>query len=61
VQPTSDDSFLTRFLKQRGPGLHHVTFQVEDVEKAAEILRRRGPARRGHGCPCRSRIHSRIE
>lgn len=42
VEPTSDDSFLTRFLKQRGPGLHHVTFQVEDVEKAAEILRRRG-------------------
>ena len=42
VEPISDDSFLTRFLKERGPGLHHVTFQVEDVEKAAEILRRRG-------------------
>ena len=42
VEPISDDSFLTRFLKQRGPGLHHVTFQVEDVEKAAEILHRRG-------------------
>ena len=42
VEPISDDSFLTRFLKQRGPGLHHVTFQVEDVEKAAEVLRRRG-------------------
>ena len=42
VEPISDDSFLTRFLKERGPSLHHVTFQVEDVEKAAEILRRRG-------------------
>lgn len=42
VQPTSDDSFLARFLRERGPGLHHVTFQVEDVEKAAEILRARG-------------------
>jgi methylmalonyl-CoA/ethylmalonyl-CoA epimerase len=42
VEPTSDDSFLTRFLRERGPGLHHVTFQVEDVEKAAEVLRGRG-------------------
>ena len=42
VQPISDDSFLARFLRERGPGLHHVTFQVEDVEKAAEVLRRRG-------------------
>lgn len=42
VEPTSDDSFLTRFLKERGPGLHHATFQVEDIEKAAEILRARG-------------------
>ncbi len=42
VEPTSDDSFLTRFLRERGPGLHHVTFQVEDIEKAAEILRARG-------------------
>lgn len=42
VEPAFDDSFLTRFLKERGPGLHHVTFEVEDVERAAEILRRRG-------------------
>ncbi len=42
VEPTSDDSFLARFLTERGPGLHHVTFQVENVEKAAEILRARG-------------------
>lgn len=42
VEPTSDDGFLARFLRERGPGLHHVTFQVEDVEKAAETLRARG-------------------
>jgi methylmalonyl-CoA/ethylmalonyl-CoA epimerase len=42
VEPTSDASFLARFLTERGPGLHHVTFQVENVEKAAEILRARG-------------------
>ena len=42
MEPTAHDSFLTRFLKERGPGLHHVTFQIEDVEKAAEILRASG-------------------
>ena len=42
MEPTTDDSFLARFLKERGPGLHHVTFQVEDVERAAEILRASG-------------------
>jgi methylmalonyl-CoA/ethylmalonyl-CoA epimerase len=42
MEPTADDSFLTRFLEERGPGLHHVTFQIEDVEKAAETLRAYG-------------------
>ncbi len=42
LEPASDDSFLARFLRERGPGLHHVTFEVEDVDRAAEALRKRG-------------------
>lgn len=42
LEPNSDESFLVRFLQQRGPGLHHVTFEVEDVDRAAEALRKRG-------------------
>ncbi len=42
LEPNSDDSFLTRFLRERGPGLHHVTFEVEDVAQAAEALRKQG-------------------
>jgi methylmalonyl-CoA/ethylmalonyl-CoA epimerase len=42
IEPTSDDSFVARFLRERGPGLHHVTFEVEDVAEAAETLRKRG-------------------
>jgi len=38
LEPNGDDSFLVRFLKERGPGLHHVTFQVESVEKATKAL-----------------------
>ena len=42
LEPNADDSFLVRFLQERGPGLHHVTLEVEDVDQAAEALRKRG-------------------
>ena len=38
LEPNGDDSFLVRFLNERGPGLHHVTFQVESVDKATKAL-----------------------
>ncbi len=40
--PTSEDSFLARFLRENGPGLHHVTLEVEDVDAAARELRKKG-------------------
>lgn len=42
LEPSGDDSFLARFLRERGPGLHHVTFEVESVEKATQALRQYG-------------------
>ena len=42
LEPTDDESFLARFLRERGPGLHHVTFEVESVEKATQALREYG-------------------
>jgi methylmalonyl-CoA/ethylmalonyl-CoA epimerase len=39
LEPSGDDSFLVRFLSERGPGLHHVTFEVESVERATKALR----------------------
>lgn len=38
LEPLGDDSFLARFLRERGPGLHHVTFEVEDVDRAAHAM-----------------------
>lgn len=32
------ESFLTDFLERNGPGLHHVTFEVADLETAVEVL-----------------------
>ena len=34
--------FLHRFLESRGPGIHHVTFKVPDLEVAAERAREAG-------------------
>jgi methylmalonyl-CoA/ethylmalonyl-CoA epimerase len=39
MEPLGEDSFLHRFLREYGPGLHHVTFEVEDIEAAAQAIR----------------------
>ena len=39
LEPASDDSFVAKFLARRGPGVHHITIEVEDIEKAAAFLR----------------------
>jgi methylmalonyl-CoA/ethylmalonyl-CoA epimerase len=34
IAPTGDDTPVGRFLASRGPGLHHVAYEVEDVRAA---------------------------
>ena len=36
LEPLGEDSYLHKFLEEKGPGLHHVTFEVEDADRAAE-------------------------
>jgi methylmalonyl-CoA/ethylmalonyl-CoA epimerase len=31
VRPTTDDSGLGKFLQKRGPGIHHLCFEVDDL------------------------------
>jgi methylmalonyl-CoA/ethylmalonyl-CoA epimerase len=31
VKPTTDDSGLARYLEKRGPGMHHVCLEVDDI------------------------------
>jgi len=38
LEPRSPDSPVGRFLDKRGPGIHHVTFEVDDVTAALERL-----------------------
>lgn len=38
LQPTTDDTPVGRFLAARGEGLHHIAFQVADIDAALEHL-----------------------
>jgi len=42
LEPLGENSYLHRFLEERGPGLHHVTFEVEDAYKAADAIKEFG-------------------
>ena len=32
VQPTSDDSGIAKYLAKRGPGMHHICLEVDDID-----------------------------
>ena len=42
LRPLSEETPVGRFLASRGPGLHHVAYQVADVDAALAALRERG-------------------
>jgi methylmalonyl-CoA/ethylmalonyl-CoA epimerase len=42
VSPLAEDTPVGRFLARRGPGMHHVAFEVDDVAEAVDELGRRG-------------------
>jgi methylmalonyl-CoA/ethylmalonyl-CoA epimerase len=42
LQPLADDTPVGRFLAKRGPGLHHIAYQVHDISTALSELREQG-------------------
>ena len=42
LQPTGPDTPVGRFIERRGEGLHHVAFEVEDIEEALRRLKEDG-------------------
>jgi methylmalonyl-CoA/ethylmalonyl-CoA epimerase len=42
LRPLAPDTPVGRFLASRGPGLHHVAYQVPDIEAALAALRQAG-------------------
>ncbi len=42
LAPLGEDTPVGRFLAKQGPGLHHVAYQVEDIEAALDACRAAG-------------------
>jgi methylmalonyl-CoA/ethylmalonyl-CoA epimerase len=42
VKPTTDDSGLARYLEKRGPGMHHICLEVDDLEGMLAQLKAKG-------------------
>ncbi len=42
LEPTSDDSPISKFLEKRGGGIHHIAVEVDDIEAALAKLKARG-------------------
>jgi methylmalonyl-CoA/ethylmalonyl-CoA epimerase len=41
VMPTSDDSGIAKYLAKRGPGLHHICLEVDDIDGMMSQLKSR--------------------
>jgi methylmalonyl-CoA/ethylmalonyl-CoA epimerase len=42
LEPTSDDSPVAKFIEKNGPGIHHLAYEVEDIEAAIARLMEEG-------------------
>ena len=42
VQPTTDDSGIAKYLAKRGPGMHHICLEVDDIEGMMSHLKSQG-------------------
>ena len=42
VRPTTDDSGIAKYLAKRGPGMHHICLEVDDIAGMISQLRSKG-------------------
>ena len=42
VKPTSDDSGIAKYLAKRGPGMHHICVEVDDIDGMLAQLKSKG-------------------
>ncbi len=42
VQPTTEDSGMAKYLEKRGEGMHHLCFEVKNIEGVLESLKEKG-------------------
>ena len=42
LMPTDNGSVVAKFIDKRGEGIHHICFEVDDIEKAVSELKSKG-------------------
>ncbi len=42
LQATSEDSSIAKYIAKKGPGIHHIAYNVDDVKKTINELEGRG-------------------
>ena len=42
LEPTSEDSPISKFLAKRGPGIHHLAVRVQDIRASLAELKEKG-------------------
>ena len=42
LEPTSEDSPISKFIEKRGGGIHHIAVEVEDIEASLAKLKEQG-------------------
>ncbi len=42
LEPTNDDSPISKFLEKRGGGIHHIAVEVDDIEASLAKLKSQG-------------------
>jgi methylmalonyl-CoA epimerase len=42
LEPTSDDSPISKFLEKRGGGIHHIAIEVENINESLRVLKANG-------------------
>ena len=42
LEPTTDDSPISKFLEKRGGGIHHIAVEVDDIKAALKKLKAQG-------------------
>ena len=42
LEPTSDDSPISKFLEKRGPGIHHIAVEVDNIAASLAQLKSQG-------------------
>ena len=42
LEPTDETSTVSKFIRKRGQGIHHMAFEVDQLDQTIENLRQRG-------------------